>query len=155
MIKLIGSMDETRGIGLNNQLLYNSPTDMSYFKSQTEWGVIAMGHNTMESLPKFPLPKRVNIVMSDRPVSNADALVKTKDEIIEASKHTIVWVIGGAKTYEQFIDIADEIHLTIFKGSKEADTFFPPFELFFEEVSATPFKDEEVEGTIIVYKKIV
>lgn len=153
MIKLIGAMDETRGIGFENKLLYNSPTDMSYFKNQTEWGVVVMGYNTMESLPVFPLPHRVNITMSDSPVANKDALVKTKEEILETSEHTTLWVIGGEKTYAEFIDYADEIHLTIFKGSRKADAFFPPFELFFEEVSATPFKDKHAEGTTIVYKR--
>lgn len=155
MIRLIGAMDEGRGIGLDNHLLYNSKTDMSYFRNQTNWGVVAMGYNTMESLPKFPLPQRVNIVLSDTPVDKEGAVTHSKEQLIKIGQTTNVWVIGGAKTYEQFIDYADEIHLTIFKGAKEADTFFPPFELFFEEVSATPFKDEDVEGTIIIYKRIV
>lgn len=154
MLKLIGAMDTGRGIGFENKLLYKSETDMSYFKNQTMWGIVVMGYNTMQSLPKKYLPHRVNIVLTKAPVEVSDNVFgRTKEQIIEQAKTADIWVIGGERTYTEFVDYADEIHLTVFNGMARADTFFPPFELMFDEVSCQPFSDKSVSGNILVYKR--
>ena len=117
MLRLIGAMDTGRGIGFKNKLLYKSKTDMSYFKKQTMWGVVVMGYNTMQSLPSKYLPHRVNIVLTDSNVELSDNVFgRTKETILKQAETTDIWVIGGEKTYTEFVDYADEIHLTIFEG---------------------------------------
>ncbi|MGM0164892.1 dihydrofolate reductase [Enterococcus sp. DIV1059_2] len=156
MLKLIAAMDEGRGIGLNNKLLYKSKLDMNRFKTLTEKGIVVYGFNTFSSLPNGPLSSRRNILWSERtnelPYSQVE-IMNTK-EILSLSENEDVWVIGGENTYLEFIDFADEIELTIFEGQKKADTFFPGFELFFEETTSEKFEDETVNGTFINYKKM-
>ena len=50
-MKLIAAVDSNWGIGLNNQLLVNIPSDKRYFKQLTEHQVVVMGRKTYESLP--------------------------------------------------------------------------------------------------------
>lgn len=155
MIKMIAAMDEARGIGTKNHLLYKSKVDMNFFKEKTINGVVVMGYNTMKSLPKKGLPRRTNVLFCDK--HKKDPQFRTMKqmyfrEVLEYAKHNDIWIIGGAATYDKFLPHAEEIYLTIFKGIDErADTFFPPFELFYEEVSSEPFKDENVEGMFVKY----
>ena len=60
-------------IGFNNDLLYNIPEDMKYFKHITTQeyiknhkNIVIMGYNTWNSIPdKFkPLPNRINIIIT-------------------------------------------------------------------------------------------
>lgn len=156
MIKLIGAMDLGRGIGYENKLLYKSPTDMSYFRHATNYKIVVMGYNTAMSLPNNRLPHRVNVVMSDRDPNEIDipgSLVKTKQEILKMAESCEIWVIGGERTYKEFLAHAQEIHLTIFQGLAKADTFFPEFESEFEPIKTTPFTDLTVSGKTVVYKR--
>lgn len=155
MLKLIGAMSENRAIGKDNALLYQSRKDMQHFKEQTMGAIVVMGYNTYTSLPVFPLPNRMNYILDtgNRPREKGLSYL-TKEEVLALAKDHIVWVIGGEQTYAIFMDEGMEIQLTIFKGEKEGDTFFPPFELFFEEVEAIKFEDDHCSGTFVTYQRI-
>ena len=51
-------------IGKDNKLLCEDPADLKHFKEVTKNGIIVMGKNTWESLPKKPLPNRQSFVLS-------------------------------------------------------------------------------------------
>ena len=63
-MKLILACDLNGGIGYKNKLPWYIPLDLKRFKNLTQNGVVVMGRKTWESLPKKPLPKRVNVVVS-------------------------------------------------------------------------------------------
>ena len=69
MINMIVAVDKRLGIGCNNKLLASIKPDMEYFKKVTANSVVVMGYTTYMSLPKRPLPNRINIVLT----SNRDA----------------------------------------------------------------------------------
>ena len=64
-MRLILACDLKGGIGYQNKLPWHIPLDLSRFKSLTKNGVVVMGRKTWESLPKKPLPNRVNVVISN------------------------------------------------------------------------------------------
>lgn len=150
---MIAAMDKGRGIGFKNGLIYKSKIDMQRFKNLTTDGNIVMGYNTMLSLPTFPLPKRFNIVCSEIPVLSSRALFLNKECIIEYSKKNDIWIIGGAKTYNDFLPYAEEIYLTVFNDTKEADVFFPKFESEFNLIKKEEFNDKEVSGMFCIYRR--
>lgn len=53
----------------------------------------------------------------------------------------VVYIIGGATIYEQFLPFADQIELTQVHRTVEGDTFFPEFEDNFHEVRRECYDD--------------
>lgn len=64
MLSIIVAINQNRGIGHENKLLYWLPNDLKRFKALTTGHTIIMGRKTFESLPKGALPNRRNIVLS-------------------------------------------------------------------------------------------
>ena len=62
-LSIIVAMASNRAIGKNNQLLWNLPEDLQYFKRTTMGKPIVMGRKTFESIGR-PLPGRLNIVIT-------------------------------------------------------------------------------------------
>ena len=61
---IIFNRNKDNVIGRDGQLVYFIKEDMEWFKSVTAGNIIVMGYNTWKSLPKKPLPDRMNIVIS-------------------------------------------------------------------------------------------
>ena len=128
MICLISAVSKDLGIGLENELLWHLPNELKFFKETTINHPVVMGYNTYLSIGKI-LPQRDNIVLTSREVK--DGYFKTTvDEIKEKyiNNDEKVFIIGGARTYEAFIDVADKIYLTEIDAVKKADTYFPSFD---------------------------
>ena len=123
------------GIGKNNGLLFNIPADMKFFKETTNHNIVVMGYNTYLSLPKRPLPNRVNIVLWDK----APLPVETKDDVIFfnnfeillnfvkiLSKEYDVFICGGGSVYKLFLPYYDEVLVTkVDFVDREAMVYFP------------------------------
>jgi dihydrofolate reductase len=119
-MKLIIACDPNGGIGYQNKLPWtNIQGDLPRFKRLTEGHPVVMGRNTWDSLPKKPLPNRVNIVVTSRPfvedgVASINRLLNYPD---------LYWLIGGAKLIEQAWPYINEIHLTKVYDHYTCDTF--------------------------------
>ena len=116
-------MDELGGIGLDNQLLFNIPEDLKYFRNKTLGHSLLCGRKTYESFPK-PLDRRIIRDLSGRVGDNlADGL---QDCWIYSNllNTNSIYIIGGASIYNQTADIADELLITIVDAKVEADTFY-------------------------------
>lgn len=128
-ISMIVAAADNNAIGMNGQLLWHLPRDLSYFKNKT-WGmVVIMGRKTYEAVNK-PLPGRVNIVITRNTSWRGEAaiVVPTLEAAIkEASKTNCreLFIIGGGEIYRQGMNIADRIYMTRVHGEFEADTYFP------------------------------
>jgi dihydrofolate reductase len=120
---------ENNVIGKDNHLPWNLPNDFKFFKNKT-WGMpVIMGRNTYESLDK-PLPGRINIVLTtNRDWKRDDATVAHSiDEAILQAKETDckeIFIIGGAKIFQQSIEIVKRIYLTRVHATLEGDAFYP------------------------------
>ena len=62
-LSIIAAINQKRGIGYQNKLLYWLPNDLKRFKALTTGHTIIMGRHTFESLPKGALPNRRNVVL--------------------------------------------------------------------------------------------
>ena len=128
-VKMIVAMDEQNGIGLNNKLPWYFKEDMKYFSKITKGNgnnAIVMGKNTWLSIPKKPLPKRHNIILSKTQNYNGDGY-ETLREFSCNYNYDELWIIGGSQIYNLFMnnEMVDEIHITKIKGNYHCDTFFP------------------------------
>ena len=128
MITLIVAMGKNREIGKENQLLWHLPKDLKHFKDLTSGHPIIMGRKTYESIGK-PLPNRTNIVISRRNdwFEEGILIVGSIKEAVKFAKKIDeeVFVIGGGNIYEQTIDLADKLEVTLVDAVLDADTFFP------------------------------
>ena len=128
MISLIVAMGKNREIGKENQLLWHLPKDLKHFKDLTSGHPIIMGRKTYESIGK-PLPNRTNIVISRRNdwFEEGILIVGSIKEAVKFAKKIDeeVFIIGGGNIYEQTIDLADKLEVTLVDAVLDADTFFP------------------------------
>ncbi|WP_319272172.1 dihydrofolate reductase [uncultured Draconibacterium sp.] len=127
-ISIIVAIAENFAIGKNNDLLFHLPNDLKRFKEITSGHTIIMGRNTLLSLPKWPLPNRRHIVITDKQddvfpgcetvFSIDNAIEKVKDE-------KEAFIIGGGMIYKQFFPVAGKLYLTLVHKPFDADTYFP------------------------------
>ena len=127
-ISIIVAIAENFAIGKNNDLLFNLPNDLKHFKEITTGKTIIMGRNTLLSLPKWPLPNRRHIVITDKPddVFQGCEIVFSIDEAIEKVKdENEAFIIGGGMIYRQFYPLAGRLYLTVVHQPFDADVYFP------------------------------
>lgn len=119
-------VDELGGIGLNNQLLFNIPEDLQYFRNKTLGHVCLCGRKTYESFPKM-LSRRIIRYLGNKRYANSNSLTNSLYECWMDSimlNTDSIYIIGGASVYNQTSDIADELLITIVGAKVEADTFY-------------------------------
>src|SRR5579862_1441536 len=120
-------------IGDHGRIPWRIPEDMRRFKQLTMGKPCIMGRKTWDSLPKKPLPGRMNIVVTrDRQFSSDGAMVvHSFDEAVvraESAWPTEVAVIGGETIYRAALPRADVIYLTEVLGEFAGDAYFPHFD---------------------------
>jgi dihydrofolate reductase len=132
MIKsLVVAASTNNAIGKNNQLLWNLPNDLKFFKNITWAMPVLMGRKTFEALGNKPLSGRVNIVLTSDKKYKQDGIVvvhKIKDAEFFAAENDYkeLMILGGGNVYAQTIDDADKIYITrINHVFEDADTYFP------------------------------
>jgi len=132
MISIIVAIAKKNAIGKNNDLLWHLPNDLKRFKELTSGHTVIMGRNTWLSLPKKPLPNRVNIVLSDIKGDEFEGCILVSS-LSEALKLILpeeeAFIMGGGMIYKQFLPYADRLYLTKVDAEFEADTFFPEIKM--------------------------
>lgn len=130
-IALIAAFTQNRVLGKDNQLVWNLPKDMRFFKTKTMGYPVVMGRKTFESFGKL-LPGRTNIIVTRNPAYHAEGAVvvsSLEEAIAEAKKHTsdTIFVAGGSEIYHQALPVADTMYLTHIHTDLDGDAFFPDF----------------------------
>ena len=134
-INIIAAVAKNRAIGFQNKLIYWLPNDLKRFKALTTGHTIIMGRNTYESLPKGALPNRRNVVLSrsafnsQQPSFPGCDVYPTLEAALQSCKaDEDIYIIGGARVYEQAISMADRLCLTeVDDIPAQADAFFPDY----------------------------
>lgn len=157
-LSMIAAVAENLAIGKNNALLWDIKNDMRHFKTLTTGHAVIMGENTYRSIGR-PLPHRTNIILSDKQGFTVPGctVVHSKEEALQVAKQyekEEVFVIGGARVYHEFIDLADRLYITRVAGIFEADTFFPAYEEKFPRVISEEFASEgEYHFSFLILEK--
>ena len=129
-INIIAAVAKNRAIGFQNKLIYWLPNDLKRFKALTTGHTIVMGRNTYLSLPKGALPNRRNVVLSST-ISELPGcdVYPTLDAALKSCRpDEDIYIIGGARVYEQAISMADRLCLTeVDDIPAQADAFFPDY----------------------------
>ncbi len=106
--------------------------DLERFKRLTLGHAVVMGRKTWESLPKRPLPGRLNLVLSssmDRasPEVSGKAVVRNFHEAeLVCGIGMELWCIGGGQVYDlaMRLGMVEEMHVTQLHEAYEGDVAF-------------------------------
>ena len=157
---LIVAVADNYAIGRKNALLWNLPGDMKYFRKQTTGNAVIMGWMTFQSIGR-PLPRRHNIVISLFPWPDAPAevtVVDSLDAAFAAAGDEKAFVIGGAYTYAEAVEMVDTMYIThVHDAPEDADAFFPPIDPdVWEEESRSEMQTDPETGItneFVVYRR--
>lgn len=154
MLSIIVAVDENFLIGNGNDLPWNEPADLKYFKKITMGHYLLMGYNTYLSIVNRigkTLPGRTSYVLTYEKVLEHDAIIVSNvDELINRFKDEELFVIGGKMVYEMLLPKADKLYLTRIEGTHEGNVYFPAIN--FNEFKLISSKKEN-NLTFEVYEK--
>mgnify|MGYP002622516283 CR=1 FL=1 len=149
MISIIAAIGErTRALGKDNDLLFKISEDLKRFKALTTGHPIIMGRKTWESLPRHPLPGRINIVVTKQEGYEAEGalVVSSVEEALSKAKESPgneeVFVIGGGEIYNAALPQTSRLYLTLIDYDSEGDVYFPPYNEFSKTIEESEPKEE-------------
>jgi dihydrofolate reductase len=138
---IIAATAENGIIGRNNALPWSIKEDLVRFKKLTLGFPCIMGRKTWESLPRRPLPGRLNIILSASLAAGPVSLAGRKTAGPDAAEVRIcaglqealgvcgdyekIFICGGASVYREALPYAGHIELTRIHGVYEGDASFP------------------------------
>ena len=129
MIAMILAMDKNNLVGKGNDLPWNYPEDLKYFKKVTLNKDVFMGYNKYISIVNRigkPLPKRNNYVLTyQNELPLGGHIVKNIDEFLEKYKNTEeeLFIIGGKSIYEMLASSVDYFYLTRINREHTGDVY--------------------------------
>lgn len=144
MLECVVAVGEGNGIGVQGGLPWYIPNDLKRFRLLTETHVVIMGFTTFSSLGFRPLPRRTNIVLTNKPFEETKKYLEENiyfmnfDKCINFIKNTRrrIFVIGGEKVYRLFEHYITIIHMTEVFHKKEI-----PFDTHFFNLSSFRIND--------------
>nr|AIA18745.1 Dihydrofolate reductase [uncultured bacterium] len=126
MISIIAAIDEKRGLGKNNDLLFKIPGDMQRLRTLTTGHPLVMGRKTFASLGRL-LPNRTHIVITRDPESlknlsyQPEVVVSSLEEALEKAKE--VSLRGGTTKQSQEHDRDRHAALAMTEENEEVFIF--------------------------------
>lgn len=160
-LALVAARARNGVIGKDNDLPWRLRADLRRFKEVTLGKPIIMGRKTWESLPRKPLPGRVNIVVSRTESALTGATVcpsleSALDEARDAARQAQIdeiCLIGGGQLYEAGLPIADRLYLTEVDLEPEGDAFFPTIDpQHWQIVKEEAFKAGEGDDADFIFR---
>ena len=137
IVSLVVAVARNGVIGREGGLPWRLKSDMVLFKASTIGKPILMGRKTWDSLPRKPLPGRLNLVLSRDASfepqgavtcdSFAEALEIAREQAVEDGVEEIC-VIGGAGLFELALPKARRLYLTEVEAEPAGDVCFPAFD---------------------------
>ncbi len=157
MIRLIAAIDRQRGVGKNGGQPWSIPDDERHFTESTKLygGNILVGSTTFQTF-KAPLAGRQNYVLThhQEPIPGV-TLVHDLQRFLHEFADKDLWIVGGAKVFEETIKIgqADELYLTHIDADFGCQQLFPIYEGDFKLVEQS--EPQEENGFRFYYARYV
>lgn len=104
MLYLIAAISNDNVIGVEGKLPWRLKNELRWFRMNTLHGTVIMGRKTWDSLPRKPLPNRLNIIITRGSLPSANPNIiwanSLEDAIATAYRRTKrVYVIGGSDIF--------------------------------------------------------
>lgn len=130
MISIIVAIGKNNLIGKGNDLPWNYPEDLKYFRKKTSGKTVLMGEATFYSIHSRigkPLPNRKNIVATFDENFKYDGVEVIHDLVsfLKEKHDEEIFIIGGKQIYKVSLPYADRLYITHVNKEHEGDVFFP------------------------------
>jgi dihydrofolate reductase len=134
VLALVAARGRNGVIGREGALPWRLRSDLALFKQTTLGKPVIMGRKTWDSLPRKPLPGRLNLVLSrDGAFEPQGAVVCERfEEALEIAREQAredgvdeVCVIGGRALFDLALPRARRLYLTEVEAEPEGDVRFP------------------------------
>jgi dihydrofolate reductase len=124
-IVLVVAAAENGVIGIDGKIPWHISEDLKRFKAMTIGKTVVMGRKTWDSLPRKPLPGRINVVVTRQKDWHAEgAIAASSLGAATAGTSGTVMIIGGAEIYERALPMATRIELTEVHQAFDGDAKF-------------------------------
>jgi dihydrofolate reductase len=114
-----------------------------------------MGKRTFFSLPRRPLPNRINIVITDIENEQLEGctMAYSINQVLELCRDgQESFVIGGASVYKQMLPLCNTLYLTRIYADFEADAFFDSIDFDeWELIENQPHEADETNAYPFAY----
>lgn len=129
MIALIVAYSKNKVIGKNGIIPWKIKGEQKRFKELTTNNVVIMGRKSYEEIGR-PLPNRLTIVISRTMQLDEEncLVVNSLNEALKIAENKNIYISGGARLYEEAINIVDKMYITQIEQYIEGDTLFPEFD---------------------------
>ena len=129
-------------IGKDNTIPWHYSADLKRFKKLTTDNTIIMGRKTWESLPIKPLPNRRNIVITRSSIKDIECF-QSIDDALQTCEGD-VWFIGGAGIYQEAMQKADIIDMTLVPDNVNGEDciYFPTIDKSWIEGNTNVLEDD-------------
>lgn len=156
---LIWAQSPSGAIGFEGDIPWHSKKDFQHFRSLTMGCPVIMGRKTWDSLPRKPLPGRVNIVVSHSvaELEGASVVRSLEEALALANEEALdrVFVIGGATLYAQALPQAQRVYKTLVDVEvPQADAFAPTLGEDWVLVKERKEKDEGLSLTFSEHARL-
>lgn len=162
-LEIIVAVGKDGSIGRRGSLVWRLPADLRRFKALTMGHPVVMGRKTWESLPKRPLPGRLNIVVTRNAGYEAPGAVVTaspEEALAVAGEREPLaspFVIGGEQIYRLMLPLATRLHITAVDATcPDADAWLPwPLDESWRlaEASGPETSPEGISYSYLTYEK--
>lgn len=129
LINLVVACSENRVIGRGGHLPWSIPEDMDHFHRTTAGQTVVLGRICYETWPRVSLDGRQPVVITSKAAiadSGARVAANVDDALaIAQSLPGEIMICGGQRIYEETLDRADRIILTLVHADVSGDTYFP------------------------------
>ncbi|WP_131694722.1 dihydrofolate reductase [Dyadobacter tibetensis] len=125
-IYIIAAMSENHVIGKANRLPWHLPDEWKHFRRITDGKAFITGRKSFEA-PDALHSTYKNVVLSRSGANIPDSTLApdldTALELLQDEKE--IFILGGASVFEQAIDRAQRLYLTVVHAHLDGDAFFP------------------------------
>tara|TARA_Y100000992_G_C21070479_1_gene398477 strand:- start:164 stop:700 length:537 start_codon:yes stop_codon:yes gene_type:complete len=144
-LNIIACCDNKMGIGIDNKLPWNIPSEMKLFREKTTGNgnnCVITGKNTYLSIPEKhrPLSRRHNCIVSrtyhqpqqDSSGTNYTIIRNLNEELLtflNETNYENYWIIGGSSIYYEIMSfysyLVNEVHISILDDDYKCNKYFP------------------------------
>lgn len=149
-------------IGVNNDLPWDIPEDMKFFREKTKGHAMIMGRKTFESVG-HPLPHRLSVVVTRQPgytTKHPEVIIKPDlASAIEYCKGQTskygdeIFIIGGGEIFKESMPLVDVIYLTRIHKDFNGSVFYPEVDTRDFELVERRDRAEPVPFSFLTYMR--
>lgn len=122
MITLIAAVDRNGMLGWSNGHPWTSPTDVEFFRTETQGGFLVMDQEYHDALPDLSTNRSIHIV---RNINDVNLVTRLAWQLL----HARIYILGGSRLYEKFLPYADRVLLSQANQVLPSGDVFPRLDL--------------------------